>query len=346
MSSVFLDQGKNIEASPIQQDLSKMSSSRNSIRENYGQPSKLVRPGLAVRDSAGSSIVSNRTNGGDRHDVVSFFIALMQSFSALIAVQMVKFLYRRCSQAKWLEPPEDEYGVIDGGATNLGVLLRRTDGLYTAEPLFLNPDLVGAVERLGVPVAFTMSSEIIYALLHQVGPLQTDLSLDPRGFVLPVVQSVKEIAIENSLVSRESYVCLCRHERLVLVWGETVPSILAHGTDVETKLLGLVWGSQINVPGRQSVAPYHQAPQMHSEHPSSHGRTRSSMFPISAPMTGPLPSEMSEKIGAIDRAIEVEEMGDKIYDPEKEGALSERKFLLIHAVTIGIAMVSQSAYSP
>jgi hypothetical protein len=56
-------------------------------------------------------------------------------------------------------------------------------------------------------------------------------------------------------------------------------------------------------------------------------------------MTGGLPSEMSEKIGAIDRAIEVEEMGDKAFDPEKEAELPERKFLLVHAVTIGIAMV-------
>jgi hypothetical protein len=48
---------------------------------------------------------------------------------------------------------------------------------------------------------------------------------------------------------------------------------------------------------------------------------------------------MSEKIGAIDRAIEVEELGDKVYDPEKEAELPERKFLLTHAATIGIAMV-------
>jgi hypothetical protein len=48
---------------------------------------------------------------------------------------------------------------------------------------------------------------------------------------------------------------------------------------------------------------------------------------------------MSEKIGAIDRALEVEELGDQAYDPDKEGELPERQFLLVHAVTIGIAMV-------
>ncbi|ORY19790.1 glycosyl transferase family group 2-domain-containing protein [Clohesyomyces aquaticus] len=250
---------------------------------------------------------------------------------------MVKFLHRRCSQAKWLEPAEDEYGIIDGGAANLGVLLRRNDGIYTAEPLFLNQELVSAVERLAVVVAFTMSSEITHALLQQVTPFQTELTLDPRGFVLPVVNSVRDIATGKSSVTRDSYICLCRQERMVLVWGDTVPGILAHGADIETKLLGLVWGSHI--PAHHSVTPYQQAPMFHSQQPSSHGPVRSSAFPISAQMTGPLPSEMSEKIGAIDRAIEVEEMGDKAYDPEKEAELPERKFLLVHAVTIGIAMI-------
>ncbi|KAF2258386.1 hypothetical protein CC78DRAFT_478949 [Lojkania enalia] len=250
---------------------------------------------------------------------------------------MVKFLHRRCSQAKWLEPPEDEYGVIDGGAANLGVLLRRADGIYTAEPLFLNPKLVAAVERLGVAVAFTMSSEITFALLQQVTPFQTELSLNPRGFTLPIVKSVQDIASGKSSVTRDSFVCLCKQERMVLVWGDTVPGILAHGTDIETRLLGLVWGSHI--PSHSSVSPHQHAPAVHSHQPSTNGHTRSSGFPISAPMDGPVPSEMSEKIGAIGRAIEVEEMGDRVFDPEKEAELPERKFLLVHAVTIGIAMI-------
>jgi len=252
---------------------------------------------------------------------------------------MVKFLYRRCSQAKWLDPLEDEYGVVDGGAASLGVLLRRPDGIYTAEPLFLNPDLVNAVEKLNVTVAFTMSSEITHALIQQVTPFQTELALDPRGFVLPIANSVKDITTGKASVSREAYVCLFRQERMVLVWGDTVPGILAHGTDIETRLLSLVWGSHI--PSHNSVT-YQPALAIQSHQASSHGNlTRSSMFPISAPMTGQaVPSEIDEKIGAIDRAIEVEELGDQAYDPEKEAELPERKFLLVHAVTIGIAMVS------
>ena len=48
---------------------------------------------------------------------------------------------------------------------------------------------------------------------------------------------------------------------------------------------------------------------------------------------------MSEKIGAIDRALEMENLGDQAYDPTKEAELPERKLLLVHAVTIVISMV-------
>jgi hypothetical protein len=105
------------------------------------------------------------------------------------------------------------------------VLLRRSDGIYTGEPLFINPNLVRAVEKLGVAVAFTMSSEITNALLQQVTPFQTEISLDPRGFVLPIANSVLDIATGKSTVSRDAYVCLCRQERMVLIWGDTVPGI-------------------------------------------------------------------------------------------------------------------------
>jgi hypothetical protein len=153
---------------------------------------------------------------------------------------MVKYLYRKCYESKWLEPTEDDFGLSDGGASNLGVVLRRSDGMFTADPLFLNSELVKAVERLGVPVAFTMSSDIVQTLLSSVTPFQTEISLDPRGFVLPIVNSVKELASPKSSVTKEAYICLCRSEKYVLVWSDSVQGVLAHGSDVETRLLGLV----------------------------------------------------------------------------------------------------------
>ena len=153
---------------------------------------------------------------------------------------MVKYLYRKCYEAKWLEPTEDDFGLSDGGTSNLGVMLRRPDGVYTADPMFLNSDLIRTVEKLGVPVAFTMSSDIVQTLLSTVTPFQTEICLDPRGFVLPIVNSVKDLVSPKSTVTKEAYICLCRNERYVLVWSDSVAGVLGHGADVETRLLGLV----------------------------------------------------------------------------------------------------------
>lgn len=199
---------------------------------------KPSRPGMSSRNSRASSTRSSGTGGQDRHDVVSFLPA--PSFICSFRGQMVKYLYRKCFESKWLEPTEDDFGLTDSGSSNLGVMLRRPDGVYTADPMFLNVELVRAVERLGVSVAFTMSSDIVQTLLASVTPFQTELSLDPRGFVLPIVNSVKELASGKSTVTKEAYICLCRQEKYVLVWSDSVPGVLAHGTDVETRLLGLV----------------------------------------------------------------------------------------------------------
>lgn len=49
---------------------------------------------------------------------------------------------------------------------------------------------------------------------------------------------------------------------------------------------------------------------------------------------------MNEKIGVVQTAIEREEQGDKIFDPEKEGhEPPKRPFLITHALIIGLAMV-------
>jgi hypothetical protein len=157
--------------------------------------------------------------------------------------QTVKFLAKKCAQAKWLETPEDEFefDIIDGEDSGaLGTILRRPDGQYTADPVFLNADIVRAVERLGVAVAFTMSSEIVWSLAEKMTPFQTELALDKAGSVLPIAKSVRDIGTPRCIATRESYVCYCRQERFILIWASTVPNILAHGSDVEATLLGLV----------------------------------------------------------------------------------------------------------
>jgi len=48
---------------------------------------------------------------------------------------------------------------------------------------------------------------------------------------------------------------------------------------------------------------------------------------------------MNEKANRVQAAVEKEEMGNKIYDPERDGTgVPTRPFLLSHAVMIGLAM--------
>jgi len=95
--------------------------------------------------------------------------------------------------------------------------MQREDGSFVTHPHTLNEEVVKAVLRLDVPIAFTMSSEITAALIAQVTPEQKQLG-DPRsGIVLPIVDSVELIGAGAVQVSREGFICLCKEEQFVLV---------------------------------------------------------------------------------------------------------------------------------
>ena len=254
---------------------------------------------------------------------------------------------------------EDEMGnQILSLSVDRGVILQREDGSYVTHPPQLNDNIVEAVLRLDVPIAFTMSSEITHTLLRQVNPGQTQYG-DPRsGITLPVIESVESLANGNVNVPRDGFICLCRREQFVLVWGSTVESILAQGNDIETWLVGLVWGSQVPQANStpRSSSPFGQRTSMQAPPPQvGQGYGPASMIqpygtpamaqPYNTPIPGFDPSaqsnpEWNEKFDVIKTAIAREEEGDKAYDPEKDGTEApKRPFLLVHAACIGLAMV-------
>jgi hypothetical protein len=121
-----------------------------------------------------------------------------------------------------------------------GVVIQREDGSYVTYPHTLNEEIVKATLKLDVPIAFSMSSEITAALLSQIAPEQTQLG-DPRtGIVLPIIDSIEQLASGDAPVTRDQFICLCKQEQFVLVWGDTVENIVTQGTDIETWLVGLV----------------------------------------------------------------------------------------------------------
>lgn len=118
--------------------------------------------------------------------------------------------------------------------------MRLPDGSYHTEPPKANNNFHSAIQYLNCKVAFTMSSDITAALMDQIGPFQTELQVHPRGIKLPVVQNLAELAYGGTGVSKKSYLCVLREERMVLVWNESVESIMTHGVDIEGILIGLV----------------------------------------------------------------------------------------------------------
>jgi len=251
--------------------------------------------------------------------------------------QMVKYLFRKGTEYGWFEPSDGELDDSTTGArpADRGVVLRRPDGEYTVEPMFLHPDLVCAVDFLRATVAIAMASDITHSLLEQITPLQTEITLDPRGLILPIVNSVRNIASGESAVGKDSYMCLCREEQFLLLWSDTAQSIISHGQEIEARLLSVIWGSAMPIPSsRTSRNPDYWNQSRYSAQTTPHNQ--SVIF-----SQGPIDAQTNEKIGVVESAIKWEEDGDKIYDPEKDGpgGPPPRPFLLTHSVIIALSVV-------
>ena len=147
---------------------------------------------------------------------------------------MARYLYKKVRQLNWLDLGENAQ------LSDLGVVLRRTDGGYSCEPRHVYPPLVSLADAMQLNVAFTMASQITDSLIASLPPLQRELRADSVGLVIPVVANLEEALQNLDLVRRDAYVCVCRQENFVLLWSDSVQSLLAHATHIETVLISLV----------------------------------------------------------------------------------------------------------
>jgi hypothetical protein len=165
---------------------------------------------------------------------------------------MIKYLNGRLIANQWLlnEPAHDCYGV----------LLRKTRNVYICEPEEIHPQLLAAVQKINVEVAFTMSTETTEVIFSLLQPHQEELIL-PNGSHLQVIESIAEIATSpSSIVKKFQYASLIREEQMLLVWHDELDKILSHAADLEGRLLALVWGSSslifpTNISGFRSLQP-------------------------------------------------------------------------------------------
>jgi len=145
---------------------------------------------------------------------------------------MVRYLHNRVVASGWT-PPESARSHDDC----LGVLLRRSRGNYVTAPDTVHHALLGAVMRLNLSVAITLQPQLLDGVLRSLTPGQTELKFKD-GSQVQIIDSLT--FAHSATVKKFQYACICRQERLVLVWHDDLQNIVPVATQMEEKLLSLV----------------------------------------------------------------------------------------------------------
>lgn len=142
-------------------------------------------------------------------------------------------LYKQCEASKWLE----ESGCFNSAV--LGVAIRRSDQDYTFEPASMDQQMMTAIRDIGLPVAFSMSSDITSTVFTQISPYQTELIIQPRGTRIPIINSLQDIPARRFEI-KQSLACLVKEENIVLLLANNVESAFPHGSNIEQMLMETV----------------------------------------------------------------------------------------------------------
>ena len=145
---------------------------------------------------------------------------------------MISYLYNRVVAGGWI-PPESARSPNDC----LGVLLRRSRGNYVTAPDPAHHVLLAAVARLNLAVAVTLRPQMLDGILKSLSPGQTEIRFKDGS----QVQIIDSLALAHSAsVKKFQYACVCRQERLILVWHDDLQHVVPVATQTEEKLLSLV----------------------------------------------------------------------------------------------------------
>lgn len=145
---------------------------------------------------------------------------------------MISYLYKRMAASGWV--PADNHRNTDDC---LGVLLRRSRGNYVTAPEPVHHVLHGAILRLNLVIAMAIRPPMLDGILAGITPGQTELRFKD-GSQIQIVESLS--FAQTSTVKKYQYACVCRQERLILVWQDDLQNIIPQATRIEERLLSLV----------------------------------------------------------------------------------------------------------
>ncbi|KAF7556470.1 hypothetical protein G7Z17_g1393 [Cylindrodendrum hubeiense] len=191
-------------------------------------PSPLGRlTGDSRNDSSSASVVSFHD---PRSSMPPFGVVYDDEFRYRT---IVGYLFKRIVASGWVGTDRDRDDCM-------GVLVRQSRGHYVTSPDPVNPLLLDAVTRLNLGAAMTMRPQMLDGILGSLSQGQTEIRFKD-GSQLQIIDSFA--LAQPSNVKKFQYACVCRQERLVLVWQDDIQNIIPQATRVEERLLSLVWGN-------------------------------------------------------------------------------------------------------
>lgn len=143
---------------------------------------------------------------------------------------MVQYIHKHCEKSGWLNLLECPDPLA------IGVMIKLADRQYSREPTTLDPTTIKAVQCIGAAIAFTMVSEITATLFRQISPNQTELIIQSQGVKIPIADSLEDIIYLATTKRLSGTACILRKSKFILVWSDSVESILPYGATFE-KLL-------------------------------------------------------------------------------------------------------------
>ena len=144
-------------------------------------------------------------------------------------------MHKQCENSGWL----NRHNSPDPSA--VGVMIKLGKDELARHPPTLNPTVIAAFEGIDASIAFTMSSDITASLFRQMSPYQTDIVIQPHGILIPIVQSMQQVADLVNANQMKGNACIVKNERVVLVWTDSIENLLPHGAELEKLLIETVY---------------------------------------------------------------------------------------------------------
>ncbi|EKM53202.1 uncharacterized protein PHACADRAFT_259384 [Phanerochaete carnosa HHB-10118-sp] len=165
-------------------------------------------------------------------------------------------IFKQTQGDAWFRPNEDNLSA--------GVCLRVNDGVNTAsglpefrvfpyENLALEP-FEAAVSRLNPAVAVKVRSAAVHAALAEVGPDDASIYVDANTRI-----QILETMMDLPTADKEQSAAFIRDERVLVVWSDSIDTIIPTSSDFEERLIKLLWRSRPNAMNHPTSVSSHPA---------------------------------------------------------------------------------------